>query len=62
MQCTNAFTAMQILGISLLLASIVGVISVNRIAKCEPRDALMVFKLLVAVAALKQKVFVYVHF
>jgi len=37
----NAVTAMGVLGISILLASIAGVISVSRINKCEPIKILM---------------------
>jgi len=37
----NAVTAMGILGISILLASIAGIISVSRINKCEPIKILM---------------------
>lgn len=37
----SILTAMQILGVSLLLASIAGIISVSRITKCEPIKILM---------------------
>ncbi|MCL2152785.1 MAG: ABC transporter permease [Oscillospiraceae bacterium] len=37
----GGFTALQILGISILLASIAGIISVSRITKCEPIKILM---------------------
>ena len=37
----SALTAIQILGISILLASIAGVISISRITKCEPIKILM---------------------
>ena len=37
----DAITAMGILGISILLASIAGIISVSRINKCEPIKILM---------------------
>jgi len=37
----SLLTAMQILGVSLLLASIAGIISVSRITKCEPIKILM---------------------
>jgi len=37
----NILTAMQILGVSLLLASIAGIISISRITKCEPIKILM---------------------
>ena len=37
----SGFTALQIFGISVLLASIAGIISVSRITKCEPIKILM---------------------
>jgi putative ABC transport system permease protein len=37
----NAVTALEIFGISILLASIAGIISVSRITKCEPIKILM---------------------
>jgi len=37
----SALTAMEILGISILLASIAGIISISRITKCEPIKILM---------------------
>jgi len=37
----SVLTVMQILGVSLLLASIAGIISVSRITKCEPIKILM---------------------
>jgi len=37
----SALTTMQILGISMLLASIAGIISISRITKCEPIKILM---------------------
>jgi len=37
----SAMTAFQILGVSILLASIAGIISISRITKCEPIKILM---------------------